>query len=80
MNSADTLLKFKTEKNSYINISNKEMNDRWNKITRLYPVEKVKQLQGSVKIEYSLAAQGAEKLWKYMDDKFKAKEALIDKL
>ncbi len=39
---------------------------RWNNIKRLYSTEDVYKLRGTVKIEYSLAKQGAEKLWKYL--------------
>ena len=40
--------------------------NRWDNIKRLYSAEDVKKLRGTVKIEYSLAKQGAEKLWKYL--------------
>ena len=40
--------------------------ERWNNIKRLYSTEDVNKLRGTVKIEYSLAKQGAEKLWKYL--------------
>ncbi|SVE09287.1 uncharacterized protein METZ01_LOCUS462141, partial [marine metagenome] len=39
---------------------------RFNGIQRNYSVEDVKKLQGSVKIEYTLARRGAEKLWKLL--------------
>lgn len=39
-------------------------NARWNGIARLYSAEDVQKLSGSVKIEYTLARLGAEKLWK----------------
>ena len=54
-------------------ISNTSNSKRWNNIKRLYSVEDVRKLRGTVKIEYSLARQGAEKLWKYLieDDFFK---------
>jgi len=39
---------------------------RWNDIKRLYSIDDVKKLRGTVKIEYSLAKQGAEKLWNYL--------------
>jgi isocitrate lyase len=38
--------------------------DRWNGIKRDWTEEDVKRLRGSTSIEYSLAHQGAEKLWK----------------
>jgi len=53
--------------NNYINTSDKEIEARWNSLNRLYSIDEVKKLQGSVKIEYSLARQGAEKLWKYLN-------------
>ena len=57
----------KLNKNQYINTPNKEIDKRWNNLNRLYSVDDVKKLQGTVKIEYSLARQGAEKLWKYLN-------------
>ena len=38
-------------------------NPRWNGIERTYTAEEVVNLSGSVKIEYTLAKLGAEKLW-----------------
>ncbi|WBA40209.1 isocitrate lyase [Hymenobacter canadensis] len=38
-------------------------NPRWKGIERPYTAEEVVKLQGSVQIEYSLARQGAERLW-----------------
>ena len=52
----------------YISTSNKDINERWNSLKRLYLPKDVKKLQGTVKIEYSLAQQGAEKLWKYLNE------------
>lgn len=60
-------LKEKKIPDKYINTSNKNINERWNSLKRLYSPEDVKKLQGTVKIEYSLAQQGAEKLWKYLN-------------
>ena len=37
--------------------------NRWNGIVRAYNESDVKRLRGSTKIEYTLAQQGAEKLW-----------------
>ena len=54
--------------NFYINTNNKEIHDRWNSLKRLYSIEDVHKLRGSVKIEYSLATQGAEKLWRYLNE------------
>src|ERR1700709_2778119 len=41
-----------------------ETNPRWKGIVRPYTAEEVVGISGSVQIEYSLAKQGAEKLWK----------------
>lgn len=41
-------------------------NPRWNGVKRPYTAEDVVKLQGSVKIEYSLARQGAERLWQQL--------------
>ena len=57
----------KLNKNQFINTNNKEIENRWNSLNRLYSVNEVKKLQGSIKIEYSLARQGAEKLWKHLN-------------
>ena len=57
----------KFNKNQFINTSNKEIDNRWNALSRLYSVNEVRKLQGTVKIEYSLARLGAEKLWKYLN-------------
>ncbi len=40
-----------------------ENNPRWKNVTRPYTAEEVINIAGSVQIEYSLAKQGAEKLW-----------------
>ncbi len=40
--------------------------DRFDDIQRDYSVEDVKKLQGSVKVEHTLARNGAEKLWKLL--------------
>ena len=40
-----------------------DTNPRWKNVKRDYSAEEVVKLSGSVKIEYSLANQGAEKLW-----------------
>ncbi len=44
-------------------------NPRWRGVARSYRAEDVVRLRGSVPIEYSLARLGAEKLWKYLQDK-----------
>ena len=41
-------------------------NERWKGVRRGYTAEDVVRHRGTVKIEHSLARQGAEKLWKYM--------------
>ena len=41
-------------------------NPRWSGVTRPYSAEDVVRLRGSVKIEYTLARMGAEKLWNYL--------------
>src|SRR5881296_328907 len=38
-------------------------NPRWKGITRPYSVEEVERLRGSIRIEYTLAHRGAERLW-----------------
>jgi isocitrate lyase len=39
---------------------------RWDGITRTYSLEDVERLRGTVRIEYSLAKAGAEKLWRLL--------------
>ncbi|WP_421752811.1 isocitrate lyase [Croceimicrobium sp.] len=46
------------------------VNPRWNGIIRPYTAEKVVELRGSYRIEYTLAQLGAEKLW----DKLKSQD------
>ena len=41
-----------------------ETNPRWKGVIRPYTAEEVINISGSVQIEYSLARNGAEKLWK----------------
>lgn len=43
-------------------------NPRWKGITRTYTAEEVVTLQGSYKLEYSIARLGAEKLWKRLNN------------
>src|SRR6266567_8109829 len=38
-------------------------NSRWAGVTRPYSVEEVERLRGSIRIEYTLAHRGAERLW-----------------
>jgi len=60
---------FNNEKQSnYIDLDNEETNNRWNNIKRLYLPEDVQKLRGTINIEYSLAKQGANKLWKYLNE------------
>ena len=63
---AEEALKFNNDK--FIHTPNKEIDNRWNALPRLYSVDEVIKLRGSVNIEYSLARQGAEKLWKYLNE------------
>ena len=44
-------------------------NPRWNGIKRGYTAEDVVRLRGSLKIEYTLAKSGAEKLWKMVNER-----------
>ncbi len=44
-------------------------NPRWNGIKRGYSAEDVVRLRGSLKIEYTLAKAGAEKLWKMVSER-----------
>jgi isocitrate lyase len=46
-----------------------QTNPRWKGVERTYKAEDVVRLRGSVHIEYSLARLGAEKLWKYVNEK-----------
>ncbi len=46
-----------------------ENNARWEGIERPYSAEKVVKLRGSVKIEYTLAKLGAERLWMLMHER-----------
>ena len=45
------------------------MTNRWNGIERTYIKEEVLSLRGSKKIEHTLAKDGAEKLWKLLQEK-----------
>jgi len=44
-------------------------NPRWKGVTRPYTAAEVERLRGTVDIEYSLARQGAEKLWRSLHEK-----------
>ena len=43
--------------------------DRWRGVQRPYSAEDVMRLRGTVRIEYSLARQGAEKLWRHLNER-----------
>tara|TARA_B100000586_G_scaffold87331_1_gene61969 strand:- start:5345 stop:6628 length:1284 start_codon:yes stop_codon:yes gene_type:complete len=45
-----------------------DTNPRWKNVKRDYTAEEVVKLSGSVRIDYSLAKQGAEKLWKRINN------------
>src|SRR5258707_15741684 len=45
---------------------NAQLNDRWHGVERPYSEANAARLRGSVKIEYSLARLGAEKLWRLL--------------
>src|SRR5262249_60431778 len=40
--------------------------DRWAGVTRTYTAEQVVRLRGSVRVEHTLARQGAERLWELL--------------
>src|SRR4029079_14570133 len=40
-----------------------QKNSRWYQVTRPYTADDVLKLRGKVKVEYSIARMGAEKLW-----------------
>jgi isocitrate/methylisocitrate lyase len=42
--------------------------ERWKDVIRTYSKEDVARLRGTVKIEYSLARLGAERLWKLLQE------------
>jgi isocitrate lyase len=42
---------------------------RWKDVIRPYTKEDVERLRGTVKIEYTLARLGAERLWKLLQEK-----------
>jgi len=44
-----------------------EKNDRWKGVQRDYTAEEVVNLRGSMQVEYSIARQGAEKLWEKLN-------------
>jgi isocitrate lyase len=46
-----------------------ETSPRWKGATRAYKAEDVVRLRGTVEVEHSLARLGAEKLWRYVNEK-----------
>jgi isocitrate lyase len=46
-----------------------EMNPRWDGVTRPYTYDDVERLRGTVRIEYTLARLGAERLWELLHSK-----------
>jgi isocitrate lyase len=48
------------------NGSQNKINGRWNGVVRPYTQEQVQKLRGSLKIEYTLARMGAERLWELL--------------
>ncbi len=44
-------------------------NPRWKGVTRAYKAEDVVRLRGTVHVEHTLARLGAEKLWRYVNEK-----------
>ena len=65
MNTAENAINISDR--NYINTPNKDIDARWNSLQRLYSPKDVQKLRGTVKIEYSLARLGAEKLWNYLN-------------
>jgi isocitrate lyase len=55
--------------NQVAEIAQEWKSSRWAGITRPYTVEDVARLRGSVKIEYTLARMGAERLWELMHER-----------
>ncbi len=47
-------------------VSDWKSNPRWEGITRPYSVEDVERLRGSIRVEYTLAKLGAERLWELL--------------
>ncbi|MFH4354746.1 MAG: isocitrate lyase [Neisseriaceae bacterium] len=59
-----------TDRNKRIEAINVDWknNPRWKGIKRNYTAEDVERLRGSVRVEYTLARNGAEKLWKLVNE------------
>jgi isocitrate lyase len=55
--------------NQVAEIEQEWRSQRWEGITRPYTAEDVTRLRGSIKIEYTLARMGAERLWDLMHEK-----------
>jgi isocitrate lyase len=55
--------------NQAAEIAQEWKSSRWEGITRPYTAEDVARLRGSIKIEYTLARMGAERLWQLMHEK-----------
>ena len=45
-----------------------EAHPRWRGITRTYTPHQVRQLRGSIQVEYTLARVGAERLWQLLHE------------
>ena len=45
-----------------------EPGTRWQGVTRPYRQEDIQRLQGTVKVEYTLASLGAERLWQLLQE------------
>jgi isocitrate lyase len=58
--------------NSYVDLGPAPQNaiphDRWENVTRAYAPADVRRLRGSVRIEYTLANLGAQRLWRMMHE------------
>ena len=46
-----------------------QTNPRWKGVERAFKAEDVVRLRGTVHVEHSLARLGAEKLWRFMQEK-----------
>jgi isocitrate lyase len=58
----------KTSESAVERIKKAWQHERWNGIKRTYSAEEVYRLQGSIKIDYTLARRGSEKLWRLLQD------------
>src|SRR5919199_4597379 len=56
-------------RNQVAEIEQEWRSPRWEGITRPYTAEDVARLRGSIKIEYTIARIGAERLWRLMHEK-----------